>query len=185
MNSWRIIGVVLLAITFLACDANTSPGGAVSTERASAGVTDATAATSLQPSSEPPAVSQDEIRLAAAAAYLAAVNPYNKTLARLNKKYENKTSLKARREFCAKLADNARTWLEALQAITYPDDTQGDARRLIRFVAAAEANLRSCAKAKSFARWAETIGLAEKASDRAHEAANLVRLDLGLPSVPE
>jgi hypothetical protein len=123
---------------------------------------------SASPVPTPVALSQDEIRKAAGAAYLAAVKPYNKTLDALNKAYRNKTDLPALRRFCSKLAANEHKWLSALHAIAMPDDTVSDTKSLIRSDASAEADLRSCAKA----------------ADRSHEAANIVRLDLNLSSVP-
>jgi hypothetical protein len=69
-------------------------------------------------------------------------------------------------------------------AVAYPDDTKADARVLIRADAAAEAQLRTCAKAKNFASWNSSWSRAVKANEKGHEPANLIRLDLGLPPVP-
>jgi hypothetical protein len=143
----------------------------------------------VQPTTTPsptpaPTPSQDEVRLAAGTAYLAAVKPANAAFISLYKLYRYKTSLAANRQYCAKLAAVARTELLALNAIVFPADTTADARLLIRAEAAMEADLRSCAKATSFANWNRAWTLSTKANDRAHEAANLVRLDLNLPAVP-
>lgn len=126
----------------------------------------------------------EAVRKAAGAAYLAAVAPYNKAIKTLYRENRNKTSLKASRTYCTKLADSERTWLLALQKIVVPADTTADVKALIRLSAADEAHLRSCAKSRSFADWNTAWDRAEKAFSKAVEAANLVRLDLGLPPVP-
>jgi hypothetical protein len=141
----------------------------------------ASVAPAASPSTPP---TQDEIRLVAGKAYLAPVTPANKAFTALWKIYKNKTSLKANRQYCTKLATVMRAELLALQAIEYPEDTTADAKALIRADAASEADLRTCAKASNFTAWNRAMSLADKASDRAHEAANLIRLDLGLPPVP-
>ena len=135
----------------------------------------------LSPAAPP---TQDELRATSGKAYLAAVKPYNKELDRLWKKYKNKTSLKASKAYCAKLDVTLRKWIVALQGITFPDDTKADAKQLIRWNAAKDAHMRTCAKARNFrvlnAAWAAW----DTAADRAVEYANLVRLDLDLPPVP-
>jgi hypothetical protein len=112
------------------------------------------------------------------------VKPYNKGLNTLYRQYRHKTSLKANKNYCAKMAKLEHTELLALKAITYPTDTAADVKALIRAGAASEADLRSCAKARSFADLIHWLNLSAKANGRAHEAANLVRLDLNLPAVP-
>ena len=130
-----------------------------------------------------PTPDPEAVRKAAGAAYLAAVTPYNKRLDVLWKQYRYKTSLTANKAYCAELRDQ-RTYLRARVA---EDDRAGghdcrhegfDSRRL-----GEEARLRACSKATSVAGWQRAWNLATKANDRGLEAANLVRLDLGLPSV--
>jgi hypothetical protein len=143
-----------------------------------------TAAPTVAPSATPVPPTQEEIRTAAAAAYLAAVKPYNRTNDRLWKQYKNKTSLKALRTYCSKKDVNLRTWIEKLQGITMPDDTRADAKQLIRWAAAEDVGLRQCAAAKTWAEWDRGWARFDRNADRATEYANLVRLDLGLPPVP-
>ena len=125
----------------------------------------------------------ESVRKAAGSAYLAAVNPYNKTIDALGKKYQNKTSLKALKAYCLGLANAAHTWVVKLKGTVVPADTAADMKSLIRNIAATEADLRTCSKARSLTSWNLAWAPARKASVKAHEDANLVRLDLGLPSV--
>ena len=131
-----------------------------------------------------PAPDPEAVRKTAGAAYLAAVAPYNKTIKTLWRQYRHKTSLSANKAYCSKLAANEHTWLLAMQKIVVPADTTADARALIRFAAGAEAHLRACAKAGTSASWLRSWNLARKANDRSFEAANLVRLDLGIAPIP-
>lgn len=140
----------------------------------------AAVATSPSPAATP---SQEEMRSAAAKGYLAAVGPANKAADALWKQYKNKTSLKAWRQYCTKLAAVVHTELEGLQAIKYPADTASDAKILIRAMAGWGAQLRACSNAPNWAAWNRAKNSADKANSRAFEAANLVRLDLGLPPV--
>lgn len=112
------------------------------------------------------------------------MKPANAARDALYKKYKNARSLTVLRTYCAKLAKVEGTEAHALNAIVYPVDTAGDAKALVRADAAAEADLRSCAVARTTADWNSSWSLTIHANDRAHEAANLVRLDLGLPAVP-
>jgi hypothetical protein len=146
-------------------------------------VTPGPSVAAVVPSASPSTPTQDDIRTTAAAAYRQAVLPGNKARKSLWKTYKDKTSLKAWLTYCSKLAVVTHTELVALKAITYPEDTAADAKILIRADAAGEADLRSCAVASNWAAWNKAFKLALKANDRAHEAANLVRLDLGLKSV--
>jgi hypothetical protein len=181
-------GILVFAILLAGCAA--TPATAAQPTQPVATVSQAPSSSigppvSLVPSANPSSTpTQDDIRLDAGKAYLAAVTPANKAFIALYKLYKGKTSLKANRQYCAKLATVTRTELLALQAIEYPTDTSADAKVLIRADAAIEADLRTCAKASNFTVLNHYWSLAIKTNDRAHEAANLVRLDLGLPSVP-
>ena len=189
-RAFNASSAVLLAIAFGACAGATSPVAPTTTTD---GSTPPSASVAVDASSPPsagavatatPTLDPAGLKAAAAKAYLAAVNPANKANDALFKKYKNVTSLAGNRTYCAKLAAVEHTELLALQAIAYPADTAADARLLIRAAAAVEADMRSCAKATNWASWNNSWNLGGKAGDRAHEAANLVRLDLGLPSVP-
>lgn len=136
---------------------------------------------SVAPSATP---TQDEVRATAANAYRRAVIPLNRTVKALFKKYGNATSLKSLKTFCSKLDVVTRSWIKALQAITWPTDTAADAKTLIRAEASADANLRGCAKATGSSSWYASWDLYVKFNNRSIEAANLVRLDLGLNPVP-
>jgi hypothetical protein len=180
----RVSLAFLLPILLAACGSATpvpTPSTATSSVAPSLAVAPSTTATpsaSVEPT-------QDEIRAAAARAYRKAVIPYNRTTTRLFKAYGKATTLKAWRTYCSKLDVATRTFIKAMQGITWPTDTASDAKALIRADAAADANLRSCAKARTAANWQRAWNLYVKATDRAHEAANLVRLDLGLQPVPD
>jgi hypothetical protein len=128
-------------------------------------------------------MTQDQIRAAAGRAYLAAVKPYNSTLKKLYNRYKDKTSLKALRTYCSKLDENLRKWISKLKTIEWPTDTASDAKALIKSNAAEDAHLRACAKAKTQLAWLREFTLYGKAGDKGVEAANLVRLDLGLDPV--
>jgi hypothetical protein len=139
----------------------------------------------LEPEAAPTASpTQDQIRKAAARAYADAVIPTNRARSDVSQRYENKVSLKDNKTSCWKLAAVERDFIVALQGIRYPDDAAADARALVRDEAAQEAALRTCAKAPNFSALNRAIDLANKARDRAHEASNLVRLDLGLDPRP-
>ncbi|MEW6225996.1 MAG: hypothetical protein AB1627_15330 [Chloroflexota bacterium] len=188
---WQLVAV-MLAIALAGCAATDAPTPSAAQASALDGATPTEAsplpaASAGSPTASPeasPTPSQDEIRSVAADGYLAAVGPTNKAFTTLWKQYKNKTSLKAWRQYCAKLATTLRSELVALQAISWPTDTAADAKALIRSVAAQEANERSCAAAKTWAEWRRFDTRAYKANLRSHELANLVRLDLGLPPVP-
>ena len=112
-----------------------------------------------------PALTQEQIRAEAAAAYLAAVRPYNKELTRLWKLYKDKTTLKAARAYCVKLDANLRKWIASLQEITFPEETKADVKQLIRWGAAEDAQLRSCAVSKNLAAWSSAWLKADKNRD--------------------
>lgn len=178
-----VTGVTLLAIAIGAC--SPAPGSQPTAQAVQASAASAAAGTSAIQSPAPlPTPSQDEIRAAAAKAYRTAVIPSNREGKALWAYYKDKTSLKANRAYCTKLAANQRTLLLAMKAIVWPTDTASDAKILIRALASDDANMRTCAKAGNWAEWNRAWDLHNKASARSHEAANLVRLDLGLQPVP-
>jgi hypothetical protein len=129
------------------------------------------------PSASP---TQDEIRQAAARLYAQAVIPTNRARNDVIQRYKNKTSLKDKKTSCWKLAAVERDFIVALQAIRYPDNAAADAGALVRDEAAQEADLRTCARAPNVSALNRAIDLANNAQDRAREASNSVRLDLGL-----
>jgi hypothetical protein len=185
-----IVLVVVGALSAAACGATSAPlaaSAAPTLEATSTSTSTASVSPSLAPSAPPsPSPSlpptQEQIRLAARQAYLNAVTPANKARLTLYRQYKNATSLKSLKAYCGKLADASRLELAALNMIVYPDDTKADAKVLIRLDAAIEVDLRSCSKSTSMADWNHWYSIATKANERGAEAANLVRLDLGLPS---
>jgi hypothetical protein len=189
MSRSGILAAVCLAFAVAACGAaapNQSSPAPLSAAAAAAPSTAQAPAASQSPSATPaPSISltQDEIRLVAGKAYLAAVKPQKAGYAKLFKAYQKSTSLAAARKYCAGLAAIDRKVLLALKAIEYPTDTAADGKVHIRYVASQDANERICAKAKTWSEWSRFDKLATKANERAVEAANLVRLDLGLPPI--
>jgi hypothetical protein len=127
---------------------------------------------------------QDEIRKGAANSYAQAVIPIDRARNDVVQRYKDKSSLKDSKTSCWKLAYVERDFLVALQGMSYPDDAAAHARALIRDVAAQVAALRTCAKAPNISELNRAIDLANKAKDRAHEASNVLRLDLGLDPLP-
>lgn len=173
---------LLIAVLVSACGASVPASGGAAPLGSSAVPLGASAG-ALTPSAAP-SISQDQVIADAAKAHLALVTKYNKLFENLYKAYNNKVTLKAHREYCSKMAVVTHSQLLALKKVVYPDDTLADIKAMIKAIAAAEANLKTCAIAPNIAAWNRAWSLVEKAQDRAHEAANLVRLDLGLPSVP-
>jgi hypothetical protein len=166
-------------------DLAAKPEGAPPASTAIGGVASGPAASGPSTIATPTATpDQEAIRKATAKAYLAAVGPTNKAYETLATQYKNVTALKPNKMYCAKLAAADHAELVALQAIDWPKDTAADAKALTRNGAAQEAEERTCAKAATVSEWNQAWNLAGKANDRAHEAANLVRLDLKLPPVP-
>jgi hypothetical protein len=180
----------LLVIVFLvgACTGSTAaPAASTSDVLPTAAALAPTPTPVATPTAVPtpsPTPDPEAVRKVAGAAYLATVKVSNKAGDDLAKQYKNRTSFLSWKHWCSKAAKITRTEMLALKAITYPADTAADAKALIRFDAAEEANLRSCAKAKSWAGLAGDIKLFDKAGNKGHEAANLVRLNLNLPPVP-
>ncbi len=127
---------------------------------------------------------QNEIREAAAHSYAYAVIETNRERNDVFQRYKNRSSLKDNKTYCWKLAYVERDFLTALHGVTYPDDAAADARALILDVGAQVAALRTCAKAPNASAVNRAMDLANKARDRAHEASNLVTLDLGLDPLP-
>ena len=127
---------------------------------------------------------QDEIREAAGRAYAQAIIPIDRARNEVLERYKNRTSLKEWKTYCWKLAYVERDFLVALKGITYPDDAKLAAKALIHEVATQVADLRTCAKAPDRNAVNRAIDLANKDRDRAHDALNLVRLDLGLDPLP-
>ena len=134
------------------------------------------------PLSAPP--TQDEIRKAATDAYTEVLLSADRARHDLIQRYKNKTSLKDLKTYCRRLADVEHNFSIGLGVIRYPDDSVADVKALIRDEAAQEADLRACAKAPKVSVADRAIDLANKARDRAHEASNKLRLDLGLDPLP-
>ena len=127
---------------------------------------------------------QDEIRHVAAGAYDQAVIPTNRDRNDVFQRYKDKSSLKDRKVYCWKSAAVERDFLVALQGIDYPDDAAADAKALMRDEAAQVAELHACARAPNVSALNRAIHLANNARDRAHQASDLVRLDLGHNPLP-
>jgi hypothetical protein len=183
MSRSAILATALVAVSIVACGSAVSPAPPAQLAATSPGPSSGAAPASSASPSAAVTLTQDQIRTVAKAAYLAAVKPEAKAYASLYKAYQKTSSLAGARKYCAGLVAVDHKVLLALTVITFPDDTAADAKLFIRYVAAQEADERTCSKAKTWSDWTRFDKLAIKANERAHEAANLVRLDLGLPTV--
>lgn len=115
--------------------------------------------------------------------YLEAVETLNDANDAIQERYRAAQTLPKLQELCAKLAETHRTFDETLLAIAMPDDAQAAIDELVRFDAAAGANLQTCAGAESLDEWDRAWALAREGLDAARELSNLIRLRLGLPPV--
>jgi hypothetical protein len=178
-----LIGAVLL-IALEACGSSAQPTANAVGASASTLASEAAASPTAAPTPSP-TLSQDQIRSAAAKAYLAAVNKANATSRALNKKYATFASLAQARAYYKAVAALEATHLKALRAITYPTDTAGDAHSLIVKESALQALCIEGSAVKTVADL-DSVQKAFTSTDRAVVAASdLVRGDLGLPPVPK
>lgn len=178
---------VALAVVVAACGttpAVASPGVQSSTPVGTENTITASAEPIESATSASPTLSEDELRSAAAEAYVSAAEVVNEASTALQERYRYAQTLEKLREYCSKVAEVYRTFDQAMLALVVPDDAEAAIEELVRTDSAAGANLQSCAVAESLKTWNRAWELARTAFDDAHEAANLVRLRLGLPPVP-
>ena len=81
------------------------------------------------------------------------------------------------------LADAYRAFADALRATVWPSPVDEDVRALIAALAATESHLRTAQSATTVEDIAANFNAGGESNSQASEAANLVRGDLGLPSV--
>jgi hypothetical protein len=186
-DTWNVArGVVLAlvaAITAAACGANqpTPP------DRASGGIVAAPAPASTMetPGHRPSATpSQDELRAAAAIAYRGAEIPFTQSLKKIDHMYDKAKDFDSWRAHCAALDGALRTWITALQAISWPTDAAAHAKYLMRVEAATDADYHSCATARTKEAYEQALQASGRFEDKVDEAERLVRLDLGLNPLP-
>ena len=120
----------------------------------------------------------------AAAAYVAAATAANDAHNATLVKYAGYPTQAQNRELGIQLADEARSFANALRAIEFPAEVEADLKLLLQKASDVEVGYRIAAAATtpedSKLAW-ESAARAELAVSR---AANTVRADLGLPSVP-
>ena len=136
--------VVILTIVVFAAFAGTAPpiapatSASVSAGAVSGGIAVASAIPSASPGSSA-ALTQDEIRSAAARAYLAAVTAYNKANGKLATKYKTFGSAARARDYFAAAAKLTGALMKATRAIVFPADSAADAHVVLTKLAAKQA----------------------------------------------
>ena len=123
-------------------------------------------------------------RTAAAAAYLAAATAYNDAMNATRKKYPGELTQPQNRSFGTELADNIRSSSDALRAIEFPADVAGDVKFLLQRDSDLEVLYRIAAAATTVSDSNSAWDKVAQAELAVSQAANTVRADLGLPSVP-
>ena len=181
--------VILTIVVFAACAGTAPPiapatSASVSASSVSGGIAVASAMPSASPS--PSAVlRQDEIRSAAARAYLAAVTTYNKANGKLATKYKTFDSAARARDYFAAAAKLTGALMKAMRAIVFPADSAADAHVVLTKLAAEQA-LEISGSAVTTLDQSNVIGpQIDKVSSAIRAASNLLRGDLGLPPVPK
>lgn len=118
------------------------------------------------------------------AMYLALVTPANAAGCEYNKVIGDQSATLAElKEASAILAPTVRTWTDGLRAISWPPEIQADAQDLIKELAGEEAAVLAAAGATSLQAFNTAFDDVSAANVRSVSAANLLRGDLGLPSV--
>ena len=126
-----------------------SPGATPATAPSTMPVTSLAPTASPSPTATP---TQDEIRAVAAKAYLAAANISNKAGDKSFKRYKNIATLAAWHALYAAYARQSRAFSLAIRAITFPEDTKADVKRLLDRDSTAETLEREINVATSWAR---------------------------------
>jgi hypothetical protein len=124
-------------------------------------------------------------RAAAAQAYLAAAGSYNKANDALAKKYPTFKTVAQGRAFFAARAKLGRIFADAVRRIVFPPDMAADVRSLLAKDAALEAAEIEASSARTGSELLSAAKAVQSTGRAAAAAANLVRQDLGLPSVPK
>jgi hypothetical protein len=128
-----------------------------------------------------PTLSQSRIRDTAAQAYLLASDRANKLQGALNGRYPVPWTLAARRAICDGSADIQHQFVDAMQAITWPDTAAKDARSMLLWLTREEAALRACATSKSKAAWDKAWAKYVDVGKSRKTFTELVRSQIGLP----
>jgi hypothetical protein len=108
---------------------------------------------------------------------------YNEAIARIDHPSADQPSLPDLRAYCANLAVARRPWIDALDEITWSAERASDAKALIEAEKATEEGFKSCAEAADTSDWFKMLDCGVLINRQAHEAARLVRMDLGLEPV--
>lgn len=144
------------------------------------------------PPSEPvptvaPSASLDSaaLKTAAGKAYLAVAGRYNKANDALARKYRTFRTLTRARAYYKKSAKLDRAFSDGIRLIVFPPEMSADIKSLLAKNAALESAEIEGSGVRSWADVASVFKAVERTSRSASAAANLVRQDLGLPSVPK
>jgi hypothetical protein len=172
-----LLALIIATVMIYGCGATSSSAGS------------ALPATSIAPGTSPltspdplSSLDPEAVRKDAAAAYLVAANRSNADQKALNKKFPANMSLKQAHAYYKAWALISGRFIAAIKKIVVPADTAADMHALIARVASTQASQIEMSTVKSADY--ETAGKVLAARGRAWTAAaNLIRVDLGLPAV--
>lgn len=173
--------LVITVLVLLGC-AGTTPA-VVETQRPSASA-DPSPPPVATPSPAPtPTLDPEALRTSAGKAYLEVAGAFNTKLTALVRKYPTLDSVKRTRAFYKAIGQLYGRFIAGLKDITFPADTETDARALIRALARVQAVASEGSRVTSMDN-VDSIGTEGQRAARAFSAAaNLVRADLDLPPV--
>ena len=189
LKSVLVGAVLLIALEACGSSAPVTPGATaalLSSQQATATTT--VVPPTPAPTSSPtpsPTLSQDQIRTAAAKAYLAAAAIVNKANDSSYKKYKSKlNTLAGNRAYYKLSATITGTFLKSVRAIVFPTDSAADGHSLIVKNSTLQADELDASVDRTVAAMNTDIKHVNSADDAASAAANLIRGDLGLPPIP-
>lgn len=136
------------------------------------------------PSAAAPAPSASPDAAAAGKAYLAAAGKINKAVKALDRKYPTFKTVAQARTYYRKAAKLERAFTDAVRKIQFPPDMASDVKSLLAKDASLQSLYIEAGNARSWTEFDSVSSAITKTGRSASAAANLVRQDLGLPSVP-
>ena len=132
------------------------------------------------PSASPVELTKKEL----GALYVATATKYNKVLDKADTKLPTYPTLKQWRAYCQTMATAERHFEDEVGVIAWTADYKADVRDLLKADAKYQLLFLDCARAKSTADLNRILPKLYAASDAAAAAANFLRHQLGLKSVP-
>lgn len=124
-------------------------------------------------------------KAAAAKVYAAIASKYNKANNALNRGCgKHFVNLKSARACEAKYATANHTFYVAVAAMVVPPDVAADQKALVKASSAEWVDNKIAASARTISDWNAALTAIDKSSTTSSKAANIFRLDLGLPPVP-